>query len=242
MNSMLKMASITLGTVLLGLYFAASVNASLIVADNADAGVLFVEADGTFGIVDAGSETAHVGNRSTASQLRVIVFPFELPALGVGEFFDPDETTFSIQLLGRDFGTAFGVDFYGLRYASTSTVTTNDYAPAGATLLQETLFDSSASNGTRISTDATGSANLATWLGAQYAAGAEAGDYVFLQLRADGDVATDAFNSYQIGMANNTDADLRPYLEVSIIPEPGTLGLLGISLLAFWGYTRRTRG
>lgn len=242
MNNMSKISIIVLTIVMLCASALVPARASLIVADTADAGVRFVEADNTYSIVDLGSNDSHVGNRASTSQLRVLVFPFELPALGAGEFFDSDETTFSVHLMSREFGTDFGVDLYGLRYASTPTVSTNDYAPAGATLLQETFFDASAINGTRISTDATGSSNLATWLGAQYSAGAVAGDYVFLQLRADADVATDAFNSYQVGMADNPTADLRPYLEVSIIPEPGTLGLLGISLVSILVYRRKMRG
>jgi len=242
MKGMAKKTSFILTAGLLGLMIPRLSLATLIVADTADAGVRYVESTGIFGIVDAGSDNAHIGNRATSSQLRVIVIPFALPALGPDQFFDPNESIFSIRLLGRDLGTAFGVDLYGLRYASTSTVSTNDFAPSGAVLLQETLFDSSASNGTRISTDATGNANLSAWLETQYDAGAQAGDFVFLQLRADSSVVTDAFNSYQIGMANNADSAARPNLEVSIIPEPGTLGLFGISMLALWVYKRRTRG
>lgn len=190
-----------------------------ITSDVADAGIKLVESTGVYSVQDAGSTEAHLGNRATTSQLRVLVIPFQLPAKESDERVDPDTAGFSFTLAGRDTGS-FGVDLYGLGYRSAATVVTNDYLIDSATLLQETIFNGASLNGSRISTSVAGAESLANWITAQYDAGAVGGNFVFLQLRADDNVKTNTIDSFKIDMADHSDDALRPKLQIEMIKKP----------------------
>ncbi len=145
---------------------------------------------------------------------------FALPDLG-GETIDSASLSFDLYS-GYPGGVndwPKGLDLYGVRYASSPSVLLSDYAPVGAapvgngTLIQDDVFVMP-SNGSYAwashQTDATGDAALAAWLAAQYAAGAQPGDYVFLRLNVDKPTA----NSVQVASANNT-AHSVPTLTIS---------------------------
>lgn len=99
-------------------------------------------------------------------------------------------------------------DLYAIRYASASTVSTNDYGykevGTDDTLIQsQFLFADGNINmePTLASTDASGDAALASWLQAQYDAGAQPGDYVFLRSHS----VFASGNSFGIFAGNSTN-------------------------------------
>ena len=123
------------------------------------------------------------------------------------------------------------VDVYGVRYSSSVSVALSDYAP----------FSDAAGNGTKImdnfyvsgsgtaayvdlNTDASADTALASWLTAQYAAGAQVGDYVFLRFQPD---HIDAVAGHAIAFATaDTVAETTPVLTIETIPEPATLSMV----------------
>lgn len=125
------------------------------------------------------------------------------------------------------------ISLYGLRYSSSSAVMTNDYgykAVVGAndTLIQSqyyTATSNSLMDPVLIETDAAGDASLADWLTAQYANGAQAGDYVFLRVHS----MQDTGNPFKVYSAN--DVSRIPVLSITAIPEPATIGMLGFGAL-----------
>jgi len=163
------------------------------------------------------------------------VVVFALPDLG-GE-------TISAASLSVDLYTGYpggvndwpkSLNLYGVRYGSSSAVLTSDFAPVSAdpgngTLIQLGIFTMPSSGvyaWDSYETDAAGDAALAAWIADQYAAGAQAGDYVFLRFNLDKPTA----NSVQIASANSVDHNI-PVLTITTIPEPATLGLLALGAL-----------
>lgn len=140
-------------------------------------------------------------------------------------------------------GLPKGVDVYGLRTSSSNAVQTSDYGfgstPGNGDLIQDDIFVITNSEpfpgAVSISTDATGDANLASWLQNQYDNGANAGDYVFIRLNLDD--ATN--NALAFGSANNATEANRPSLTIATVPEPTAYAaLLGLLVLG-WVYVRK---
>jgi len=108
---------------------------------------------------------------------------------------------------------------YGVRYSSSSAVVTGDYGYMAVTnatdvLIQSQIVTKSTVDAVALApaeTDVSGDAALAAWISAQYTAGAQPGDYVFLRLHATGPTA----NGWEIGSADNTDPLLRPVLSIT---------------------------
>jgi hypothetical protein len=154
---------------------------------------------------------------------------------------------------------SFSKDLYGFGYRSTPTIdatgTTQDSVDyfegafgtdPSATAIQESILTSAASqssapsmpNGTRVETDATGDSNLVTFLNTVYANGAQAGDYVFFRLNDQKDINTNVGRYYTLASAEDTAN--APELSITFVPEPTSLGLLGIGGLML--LSRRRKG
>ena len=164
----------------------------------------------------------------SGAQSGEIVVQFALPDLG-------GETISSANLLASlnaPTWQAWGnVDVYGVRYSPSVTVALSDYAP----------FSDAAGNGTKImdnfyvsgsgtaayvdlNTDASADTALASWLTAQYTAGAVVGDYVFLRFQPD---HMDAVSSHAVAFATaDTVSQTTPVLTIETIPEPATLSMI----------------
>jgi hypothetical protein len=125
-----------------------------------------------------------------------------------------------------------GVDLYGIRYSSNSTVVTNDYGFKGSgpgTLIQNnvmTMTNSGTYGRAPYETDDGGDAALASWLNVQYAAGARTGDFVFLRYELDGNTA----NPIKIASADSTN-NTPPVL--TLFTGAGTTEAPTISLTQF---------
>ncbi len=184
---------------------------------------------------------------------RNVVFVFQLPTLGAGQNFNSSTLSFTLlqngatQVANASFtaGTTpgFNLDLYGLGARATSTVATGDiYFGAtadttDATLLQADFITPTTGVGTVSFTGAT----LDNYLTAQYAAGAGAGQFVFLRLNPDAPAGSDSSNTqnYRVSMANNTGTTSYSKIVPQIVPEPGSFALLGLGCIL--AATRRRR-
>jgi len=140
-------------------------------------------------MVWVGQATFRVGGyNSTADGAAVYVF--QLPAL------DADETIvtadFEAHLLRIANNPGGACDLYGLGYRTGSTVQASDFYQGDfgsdttdAWGLQDDFAVITTPADSIVSTDAAGDATLAAYLSAQYAAGAQGGDWVFLRINPD---------------------------------------------------------
>jgi hypothetical protein len=133
--------------------------------------------------------TLDVGCRGTSPFIeRCTVYVFQLPNLGaVANPFTG--AAFAFNFISKA-GTLRGYDLYGLGRRTSATVLTSDYYalfstadPTDATRLQQSILTGSTPTGV-VSTTAGGNSNLVTYLNAQYAGGAGAGQHVFLRINS----------------------------------------------------------
>ena len=198
-----------------------------------------VSADGSMPWI--GQPTARVGGGSTLDSAFVMVF--QLPALAPGEMISSATLTFNYSALAN---TPTGnADLYGLGYTADPAVLGTDFYGGvfggdltDATALQDDILVLTSPTGA-VTTDVTGSTNLAAHLAEQYSLGAIGGDYVKLRLSIDVDDET-SYYYYTVSTANSIPPVLS--IETSVVPEPATCGLIlgfGILGLVLW---RRRRG
>lgn len=134
---------------------------------------------------------------------------FQLPTLGAGESLSSATLSFYGDAAGNQ---SANLDLYGIGYQSSSTVPSMPYydssydGDSNATGIQDDIMNPSSSTGT-ITTDSTGDDNLVDFLNAQYAAGAEGGDYVLFRLSSDANQGN--YNYYTIDTAESSN---KPHL------------------------------
>ena len=142
------------------------------------------------GAVSASNSTSLLaGGGGSPAQDRAAVFVFQLPNLGaVSNPFTSAKFQFNVSSKS---GTPPNFDLYGLGRRAASTVLAGDYYgetatadPTDATLLQNNILIASTTTGVMSSNSAGGTA-LRNYLNAQYAAGAGAGQYVFIRFSAE---------------------------------------------------------
>ena len=183
-------------------------------------------------IVETNSFESQVGRLGGAE--RAYIIPFQLPTLGVGEGFTL--TTLRLMLYLENVST-FNADVYGLSRVSASP----DILPAdfyigavdgSATLIQSDFFTPTSPLMTETFTDLTGEANLASWLNVRYAAGANAGQYVFLRVNADASPVGDSI--YQVLTQNAGGASERPLITYTPAaytpPDISVIGLANLEI------------
>lgn len=209
--------------------------------------------DRTIGLNSSGVITAAVNIASTTlsagddnaafNQLYCAgILVFQLPSIPVGEaittanlgiYWDADNMQSIGSLTGStDNAMPKWCDLYAVRYSASSTVTTNDWGYKANVGVNDVLLESQflyqaanvTMNPTLAETSAGADAALASWLTAQYTAGAVAGDYVFLRIQA----MKDSGNPWKI--TSGDAATQKPLLtiETSVIPEPATVGMIGL--------------
>ena len=209
--------------------------ADLIASDSADGTV------NASSVIDTGSFNAQAGTLGTE---RAYIIPFLLPTLGVGEGFV--EADLRLMLFGQN-SSGFNADVYGLtRVAATPDIAAGDFyigpLDLSATLIQDNFFTTSSPGlGTPVNSDATGDANLASWLNTQYDNGANAGQYVFLRVGVDASPTGDF--RYDVLTQNAGGATEKPLITYTpgVVPEPSTALLVGLAGLGVWGRLRRRR-
>lgn len=174
----------------------------------------------TYEVLNASANTLLVGTAGgTLGQDRCVVFPFQMPNLGVVA--NPfHSASFTVNHESNQ-GTPLGnVAVYGLGSRVAETVLPDDYWSAttatdntDATLLQTALIPAGNASFGLKTTDSTGSANLIAYLNAQYAGGAGAGKHIFLRLSADA-AQTGGANRYVFTSSDGAlaNSQLRPQI------------------------------
>ena len=217
--------------------------AAVILADPADAEATR-QGNGSFTVDRLTDGVLRIGSSGTATKAAVL--PFELPTLA------PGETITSANLLVNNLGAsgtpsnAYNADLYGLGFRSSAAVLASDFYagptpdPTDATLLQADFLTFGASGGSEdVETNAAADATLLDYLNAQYANGAEGGDFVFFRLNPDVATTPNNFERYQIAAEeNNTFSPAELTIE-TVVPEPGTMALVGVAGLLALGRRRR---
>ncbi|MEO9968175.1 MAG: Ig-like domain-containing protein [Reichenbachiella sp.] len=132
-----------------------------------------------------------------SANLTSAIIPFELPAIPDGE--EITDASLSVYVsFGREWiEDNCYVDLYGLDYQSSVAISSSDHY-SGAfgtgngsdTGIEDDYFQKNVPRGSQDTprfeeTSVSGNANLVSYIKAQYTAGAEAGDYVFLRLSID---------------------------------------------------------
>ena len=224
---------------------------STVSGQSASAAVITISSHVADGIIqngnaqDAGEGEMRVGLLG-GSNFRVVILMFQLPVLAPGE-------TVTNAVLNTRFGSKsntplFNIDVYATRVAAGSPSMNNGLdwgfgASPGGTLIQNDLVTPSTVLGgdTLISTNSTGNANLLSYVNSNYVAGR----YVYLRFNPDVAQTNAAIGgddaAYRVYSANWTSGGSRvAQLELTtVIPEPATLGLVGLA--ATLGMARRRR-
>jgi len=244
----MKFLRISAATIFFVTLLATNVQASIIVGDIADANA--INTDNGFLVVDSSSFSVRSGrldNGTTAANgsNTAAVFPFLLPDFGaVADPFSAATFTFELET-----PTNSNQDhtLYGLPSRTAATVLADDFhfgGTSGATtetsLQEDILVGGGGSPAGSYTSD-----DISSYLNTQYAGGANAGNFVFLRIAANGGNAN-FFNGTTNG-AEITSADSntnQPFIDfsspfpITSVPEPGAIGIFGLALMGL-GLRRR---
>ena len=227
------------------LYVAALAALSMGAAQNASAATIPVSSDLADGNIyyrgDSGNASGDSGDLLVGfgftNQQRVGIYVFQLPSLPAGE--TVTGASFQAHLSdGQTNLASFNVDMYVTRVAST---TTYDYAtdfgdgptpaPVLGTLIQNDFVTPTTPKDSLVNTSEAGNTALLNYLTSNYVGG----NYLFVRLNGD------YSNLQNQEWANFVTADKAsqpayaaqmPTLTLTTVPEPTSLGLLGLSGLA----------
>ncbi len=176
------------------------------------------------------------------------IYAFKLPSLGnVSNPFA--SATLGLTFYAKDGTPGFNIDLYGLGTSASSTVVGSDYysgsgdSTPGVTLLEANILTPSTATTTADSPNNVFSTSLAGYLNAEYADGANAGDYVILRFSADQSGITSDVNYHiESNPGNGTPGDL-PQISYTLapVPEPSSIALFGMAGLASLMVVRRHR-
>lgn len=185
--------------------------------------------DGGGTLANAAATTLFIGNPNGNAGAAAPVYVFQLP--NVGAVANPFATaSFSVALVSASDFNGFSADVYGLAARPDPAVLASD-AFAGsldstdATRLADNWINM---NGSGITTGVRTLSNaaLVNYLNAQYAAGANAGKYVFLRISPD--AGANIFKNTRFAAAEISDAANRPTLTYTLAtpPPPNTAPIL----------------
>ena len=192
------------------------------------------------GVADGGRDNIAVGH-GAAGEFRGVVFAFKLPTLPAGE------TVTSAQF-SADYWTpqgdvsGWGVNASAVRVAPTAAVAASDYGQwtggvySNGTKLQSD-FVTGATAGSygslNVSLDSTAQSTLGSYLAGNYAAGS----YVFISLNANAIIPDAQIGKRLFFTSNKADGSIvfAPELTLTTVPEPASLGLLGLSVVGLLG-------
>ena len=211
MNRVLKVVLATSFAAVL----ASNASAAVILGDTADAR-LRNNYSTTFFVDSQTDTTIGAGDESYVSLQRQYVSVFQLPDLGlVANPFTSATASFTLLSVNK-VQNWMGLSLFALDARASSTVLTSD--AGGGTSVGLTLA-SNAPAGVKTTPD------LATFLNAQYAAGAGVGQYVFFSFRpTDGGEVI-----WNFATADNATAADLPVSDYAAIPEPASLALAGLA-------------
>ncbi len=203
-----------------------------------------VKGDGSMPWVGGGEFRVGMGDAQPSAG----VFVFELPVLPVGETVASADLAFSV-VGGNNWSILFenGMDLYGVRMSSSSTVVATDYyrgafgGDAAATAIQDYIVYESQKLGQaapgevgRHDTEAAAETALGAWVQTMYDSpeyNMAGPNYVFVRLNDRG-LFTNTTRYWSVATGNATTVENRPVLTLTTVPEPTTLALLALGLVA----------
>lgn len=186
-----------------------------------------------------------IGKRSGVMQDFVVVF--QLPSLGDGGSFTA--ANLQVSPYKKNNLSTLAFDLYGMDVTTSAVSVDTSFYFAGTgdsdnTLIQSSFLSTStgAYYNASLNTNASGDAALQSWLNAMYDGGENAGKYVYLRLTPNVATAT-ASDDYMQILTASSPTDSAPSLVITydaeVIPEPGTLALVGIGAMMAFGRFRR---
>jgi len=225
---------------------AGAVQASEIINSEASDGYVSSTVDGAQGgglTVNTTLNRARAGNWTGGTgQTHAGIFIFQLPDLGaVANPFDTVTFSFTTSAIDKNPAVTYSADLYGIDARSTSDMITSDFyvgddEDPDATKLQDSIMTPTSTSGSFTSVD------ISDYLNAQYAAGMNAGDYVFLRVNRDGSTnITDEGNGYIVWASEAADAGDRPSMSYTTI-QGTALIVWGTATTVFGGTDVSTRG
>lgn len=165
----------------------------VVTSEKADVSIGVLSSNGTPSLLFSGESVLLVAdnNYQYAKAEACAIVVFRLPDLGGKSITSANLAASMYASYPGAASYPMGIDLYGVRYASSSTVLTNDYGNNGSgsgILIQDNLWSIPSSaiyDWTVRETDVSGDAALLSWIEDQYTAGAVAGDYIFLRYESD---------------------------------------------------------
>lgn len=213
----------------LGLLCSVQVLAGTIYSNATDCAV-----QSTGALTDTSTATMNIGGVGSPVTDRCVVMAFQLPGLGATN--NPFLTASFAFDYGSKLGTPPAADLYALGRRATATVLAADYYgatttldPTDATLLQAKMLVATSTIGAT-ATSVVGSANLVSYLNAQYAGGAGAGQYVFLRISSESSVG--AINRYALTSAEGAAGNVAVWPEISYTLNTGPVPAPAVSVIA----------
>lgn len=195
----------------------------------------------TFGDFDA-----QVGEWFGAGLVTTLL-PFQLPDFGaVSDPFESADLGIMVYNIGGS--TVTDIDLYGVRVDPSPAISVNDWysgsaADPNATLIQESFLTPASPAGfvgaPNNNTDATGDANLRSFLNDAYAGGAGAGQYVFLRLSYGADGFASGFDAYQLTVREAGQQGEWPVITYTAVPEPTSIALVSLGVVVTSRLRRR---
>jgi hypothetical protein len=154
------------------------------------------------------------------------VIPFKLPDIGSKTVSVASVQTYVESINALPATSTVSLDLLGVRVNSSSTVLWSDYQ---GTVVGDNLYPLTSAS-MSVGAKTFSSAGLATYLQSIYDNDTSAaGKYVFLTITPD--AAFIKYNYARFTSANGDTVANRPTLFITTIPEPATIGMLGLGVL-----------
>lgn len=206
---------------------AATVN---ITSDIADAQVFSQAVQGSF--LNSTITNMSVGRNGNVLNAAVLVF--ELPTIAPGEIIANANLSFTSEQ--GSITDVPNADLYGLDFRVSSTVLAADFFAgsndSSALKIQDNILTNTMPLGeVAVTTDNSGDSALVSYLTAQLANGAQAGDFVFLRLNIDEVIPSSGnVKNYKIFSASNPTPPILTIETLQAIPEPSTISFCFLAL------------
>lgn len=205
-------------TVMASLLIAATASASVITATSTDR--TYRSTGGTLGAI---TDATLLAGTQAANVSAGFVIPFLIPSLGGASITDVQLSLTAVANTISDTGTSIYLEIYGIRSSSGATTLATDYTGTTTPLVSNWIqMNASAATGTYTAN----SAALTSWINSN----AVEGEYLFLTFKPSGALAANTYK-YLSFASVDSGANMPALTITTVIPEPATIGMLGIGAL-----------